>query len=114
MESSTEKIKMELGKLRLIRFVCHFPWLMLIILSISILILPAEWKNNIVAVNQIFMAWSFFGFILSFFLHYFECPKCGAKFHFRQYGKGLLSGYMYNDFTRKCMHCGLRLNGSNI
>ena len=34
-----------------------------------------------------------------------KCPRCGNKFHF---------GERYrNDFTRKCLHCGLLLNGSN-
>ena len=34
-----------------------------------------------------------------------KCPRCNNFFH---------AGPRYrNDFTRKCLHCGLRLNGSN-
>jgi hypothetical protein len=38
------------------------------------------------------------------------CPACRSPFCFRK-GRRF---YYYNDFTRSCLNCGLRLNGSNI
>ncbi len=39
------------------------------------------------------------------YLHAARCPSCGKRFASR--GAGL--GYRYNDFTSKCMNCGLEL-----
>jgi hypothetical protein len=38
------------------------------------------------------------------------CPACRRPFCFRN-GRPF---YYYNDFTRSCLNCGLKLNGSNI
>ena len=37
-------------------------------------------------------------------IHPYRCPRCGRNFH-----QGYIGVLPYhNDFTRKCVHCGLR------
>ena len=42
-----------------------------------------------------------------FLLRIARCPRCGELFARRAQGKGR------NNFTSRCMNCGLRLDGSN-
>lgn len=40
-----------------------------------------------------------------------RCPRCANRFHV---GTSRRFGAIQNGFTRKCMHCGLRLDGRNV
>lgn len=62
---------------------------------------------------QVLFAWAVLGFLLGFVVRAYPCPRCGKKFHHRQNGSGAFRTWVYNDFARSCMHCGLKLDGSN-
>ena len=111
---SPAEIQEKLRSLRLLRFICHFPWLMVFLLGASFLVVPPHIKHTVMPIYQLFFFWAFVGFFLSFFVRPFPCPRCGEKFHFKRYSTGLFSRWAYNDFARKCMHCGLKLDGSNL
>ena len=87
---------------------------MILLLGACNFILPETWSQAIQPALGIFFVWAVIGFFLSFSIRPIDCPKCGCKFHCKKYGDGFFSPYTYNDLTQKCMHCGLKLNGSNI
>lgn len=41
-----------------------------------------------------------------------ECPNCKKSFHF--HGDDYFTTSFSNTSAKKCLHCGLRLDGSNI
>ncbi|MDH5480637.1 MAG: hypothetical protein OEX11_07750 [Nitrosomonas sp.] len=43
------------------------------------------------------------------YLHNAKCPRCGNK-----YSAQPKWPYMFNTFSRKCINCGLKLDGSYI
>jgi hypothetical protein len=45
------------------------------------------------------LAWMVIVVVLSFRRRAFRCPRCGKHF--------FASWWFYNDFARKCVHCGL-------
>jgi hypothetical protein len=55
------------------------------------------------------------GFLLSFPMEWrlgsVACPKCQKSFHA---GPSPRWGVLRNSYTRKCLNCGLRLDGGNI
>ena len=54
-----------------------------------------------------FMAWLPLGWAIS----ETRCPRCANRFHV---GTSRRFGAVQNSFARKCMHCGLRLDGRNL
>ena len=56
-----------------------------------------------------------FGFLASIPLGWVisetRCPRCANRFHV---GTSRRFGAVQNSFTRKCMHCGLRLDGRDL
>lgn len=56
-----------------------------------------------------------FGFVASIPLGWVisetRCPRCANRFHV---GASRRFGVIQNGFTRKCMHCGLWLDGRNV
>lgn len=72
----------------------------------------SSWFNTIWA-----LLWvgAIVGFLLSFPLEWrisaVRCPKCHSSFHS---GPSPHWGFVRNSYTRKCLHCGLRLDGSNV
>lgn len=59
----------------------------------------------------IIMALFIGGLSRSLGIHTMDCPFCGKQFHIKRGGRAT---YFYNSYARKCAHCGLKLNGSNI
>jgi hypothetical protein len=122
METSPQEIRNGLYKIRVIRFLSHFPFLMIFLFILSFMIFPLEWVKRVGPLFESFLYWSFLGVILWFVVRRLLCPRCGHKFHHRgsDYRKSvgidsiLGAFFEYNDFARKCTYCGLKLNGSNI
>jgi len=46
-------------------------------------------------------------FVLSFVSKNIKCPRCAKRFHVKEIEYG--TGRFQNDFTRKCVNCGLPL-----
>jgi hypothetical protein len=71
-----------------------------------------SWFNTI---WRLLWAGTILGFLLSFPLEWrisaARCPKCQKSFHS---GPSSRWGFVRNSYTRKCLHCGLRLDGSNV
>lgn len=114
MNREQAEISEKLSGLRMLRFASHFPWLAVFVIGFSLVTLPISWKHFVLPFFHGFFIWAVVGFFLSFRIRPFPCPRCGEKFHYRKYGKGVFSPYAYNDFARKCMHCDLKIDGSNI
>ena len=105
----SEQIQENLKKLRALRFICHFPWLMIFMLALAMLVLPTTLNEAIMPIYKLFFVWAFVGLFLSLFIRPYACPRCSEKFHYKKHG----SWYSYNDFARKCMNCGLKLKGKD-
>ena len=112
-----EEALRKLRVLRFMRFVGHVP--LLSVFVVGGLLALARWASPQLGAaiwsHALFQAawallWLFaiFGFFLSFLLPGAKCPRCGKEFHFRR--RGLF--YLANEFSRACMNCGLRLDGT--
>lgn len=108
------EIEFGLQRIRFRRRVSHVPFFSAFALSGAVALLNLVAPNLGTVLSQNFLFKIPFGllflvgipcvFLVS--VVGLKCPRCGKLFH---------CGERYrNDFTRKCLHCGLRLNGSNI
>jgi hypothetical protein len=73
------------------------------------------WDSSLFSVFW-FLLWvgAIIGFVAAFFvglqLNAAKCPRCGEAFHS---GPSERWGFVSNGYTRKCINCGLQLNGGN-
>ena len=104
-----ENIRDGLMKIRIFRRVCHYPIIAFIVLAVVMQVLPDSIKELIKPVFNLFFGLAFISFFLGFFVRQLTCPNCNLKFHYKKLG----IGYRYNDFTSKCMNCGLKLNNKS-
>jgi hypothetical protein len=111
---SSVDISRGLKRIRFRRKLSHAPFLSAFAIGgfMALLKVVAPSVCSAIAQNQIYqLGFSLLiavGGICALFVSvmWMKCPRCGELFH---------CGERYrNDFTRKCLHCGLRLDGSNI
>jgi hypothetical protein len=61
------------------------------------------------------IAIAFVGLLLAYVLHwrlsFHRCPACRQRLF---WGPPRLGATRFNPFARRCLHCGLRLDGSNL
>ena len=112
------EIKEGLARIRRIRFFSHIPFFSVFIVAGALaflrLLIPEIgeliWSNQ---VFQLFWGLLWFCGIVSFFLgftlRYLKCPRCNEYFHVN-YNEFIKR----NEFTRKCLHCGLGLDGKDV
>ena len=59
-----------------------------------------------------------FGFFMSLVKSHVKCPNCEKMFNRREKSREIagmnFSTWVFNVFTRKCMNCGIMLNGRNV
>ncbi len=105
-----EHIQNELKRLRTLRLVCHGPFMAIIIVAALNFIAPASLKPIANSIAYICAIWFFVTFFFSFKVNSFTCPNCQQKFHVKVSSNGW---HALNLLTRRCVNCGLMLNGSN-
>lgn len=107
------KIEFGLQRIRFRRRLSHIPFFSAFALSgaIALLNLAAPSMGAVISQNSLFKIPFGLLFLVGVPCVFLvsvaglKCPRCGKLFH---------CGERYrNDFTRKCLHCGLKLNGSN-
>ena len=113
------EIQKKLGNIRKLRFFCHMPFLLIFGIGLTKVGLnlfqpdaaKAIFDNSVLLffVKLIFV-WLFAGFFVGILIRRQKCPRCGDYFHSRKNG----SYFFYNDLARKCLNCGLKLDGSNV
>ena len=104
----------KLARLRWVRYLSYGPMaaFALLVLVESLASPPISESANRAA--NLVLPLAFAGFALSFWLRAQRCPRCGLPFF--QARRRLSSGTrfpVWNDFTSKCMNCGLPIDGSN-
>jgi len=113
------EIQQELRKIRRLRFFCHTPFFVIFGVGLTkvglSLFQPDSAKtifdNSVVLfIWKLIFIWAFAGFFVGILIRRQKCPKCGDYFHNRRNG----SYFFYNDLARKCLNCGLKLDGSNV
>ena len=108
-----EQIELGLSRIRFRRRLSHLPFAIFfatgLLSGLLGLIVPSAihdlWQNTLF---KFLIAPFAFGSITALVVPVLglKCPRCGNYFH---------AGQRYrNDFTRKCLNCGLRLDGGNI
>lgn len=107
-------IRAELKRVKRLRFICYGPFAFTFVLYLTNALVSRWVKIDFGPIEFILFIWVVYGLLRSYSVGKFECPLCGNKFHSRRYGNGFLSLSRYNNLTKKCMNCGLELNGSNI
>lgn len=107
---TAEYINSELEKLRSMRKLCHRPLALLFVLASLSAFTPAVLKPLASFIGTVCVLVFFATFIYSFKINRFPCPRCGKRFHIKNTKSGF---FIYNLFTRKCLNCGLLLNGAN-
>ena len=107
-----------LEQIRTLRTIAHVPLLALIVVALSVTVLrsalpevgEAIWNDSLFQfLWPLLWAGGFISFFVGFVVRGLECPGCGKRFHVRSDG----NSWVYNEFCRSCLNCGLRLNGSN-
>lgn len=130
---SREKILKGLGPVRWLRsaglFALLFPVLLTLSFVIANKISPGSTAFLVSGASWTHRFWSllFYTFAAGAFLLFVNlarvCPRCGEGFFKRQgwqpkksrsIGKGSGFGFNVNTFSRKCLNCGLKIDGSNI
>ena len=110
-------------RVRLIRNLCMAPFfgvfLVGALLELARTVVPdmanAIWSNGWFKVFW-FVLWAaaVIGFLASFLAEVdvgsAKCPRCGNTFHS---GPSAKWGFIRNSYARKCVNCGLRIDGSN-
>ena len=107
------EINAGLGKIRLRRRISHLPFLSCFVLAglMALLKVTAPEACHAISQNPVYQLFSsvlvVVGMVCVMFISVvgLRCPRCGNFFHCGEHHR--------NDFTRKCLRCGLRLNGSN-
>ncbi|MCE9625317.1 MAG: hypothetical protein K8R69_07705 [Deltaproteobacteria bacterium] len=133
MADNREKILRELGPLRWLRAAAMFALLFPILLT-ALLVLAHKLTRNGMSFLVSGAPWThwfwsglFYLMVAGVFLSLLnlarQCPRCGNGFFKRQRLKpedGLSQmerpgiGFNINGFSRKCLSCGLRIDGSNL
>ena len=114
-ENTPDKIREGLRAIRIMRTASHFPILLLFIFGLAqAFIFSESWKEYSLPLFKLIFLFAAIGFVLGFGVRFMDCPRCGNKFHHKKTGETIIKWYMYNEFARACLHCGLKLNGSNI
>ena len=111
--AESQMIQNGLRSLRRLRVASHLPWLIFPFIAVIYFLLPTSAKSIAKPIFNAFFAWVFVGFMLSFLLGAIQCPRCSKTYHRKATGKGLFAGESFNYFTKECMHCRLKLDGSN-
>jgi len=118
---AAEKIPTELARLRALRMLAHVPLLALFFVAIAQGLIrsalpdtgEAIWESAVFQVLW-YTLWAagIIAFFLGFVVRGLKCPRCGQSFHMNNYLRRKTPWWI-NEFTRSCLHCGLRLNGTN-
>ena len=115
---SNPELAAELRKIRILRVIAHVPLLAFIVVALAVPVLrsllpqvgEALWHNPLFQVLwPLLWVGGFIAFFVGFAVRALECPGCGKRFHVRSNG----NSWVYNEFCRSCMNCGLRLNGTS-
>lgn len=125
--ASTQDISAALNSIRVLRRqrnICMAPFFAVFLVGIPLALVDefsfgivsgiwhSSWFNT---VWVLLWAGAIVGFLLSFLMEWrigaAKCPKCRRAFHS---GPSPRWGFVRNTYARKCLHCGLRLDGSNI
>ena len=112
MNDKSKKYLLEkLDRIRFAKYWTDIPLLVFLITAVCFFILK---EFHVEGWFKSFYQMSFFLFFLGFAMLFVQenikCPNCGKKFNVKING----SSYFRNLFSRKCMNCGLRLNGKNV
>jgi len=113
-EREHEELVRRLRILRFLRFFGHVPFLSVFVVAGLLALIrwlspqtgDAIWSHNLFQAMWVLL-WvlAVVGFFLSFLLPGIKCPRCGKEFHFKR--TGLF--YTANEFSKRCMNCGLSL-----
>jgi hypothetical protein len=113
-----------LARIRRMRWLSHFPLFFLLVVAVLETILRSFlptvgepiWQSAIfqTAWKLLWIA-AVMAFFLGFVVRAMKCPRCKLPYHYNYdaYRAKKLS-WRVNEFSRECLHCGLRLDGSNV
>jgi hypothetical protein len=106
-------IQARLTRLRWLRYLSYGPMaaFAFLVLVESLAAPPLSESANQAA--NLILPFAFAGFALSFWMRSHRCPRCGLPFF--QSRRRLPGGALFpvwNDFTSKCLNCGLPIDGS--
>ena len=104
---TTAEIDAGLRHIRNRRRLSHLPFAAAIIGAVCVALADEMWPGAIGTARSLLTPLFLVAILLVVFVPIagLRCPRCHGFFH---------AGPKYrNDFVRKCLHCGLRLNGSN-
>jgi hypothetical protein len=106
-----------LQQIRVLRAIAHAPLAALILVALTAWVLrsfvpdvgEAIWSSAPFRVLwPLLWVGGFIAFFVGFAVRSLKCPGCGKPFHVRSDG----NSWVYNEFCRSCLNCGLGLNGS--
>lgn len=100
-----------LSRVRKAKFATDVP--LGIFLGVVVVFFALQWlgcESWFKPIYQLFFVLLFLGFAMLFIQENIKCPNCGRKFNVKING----AYYFRSLFSRKCMNCGLRLNGDNV
>lgn len=105
-------IQARLARLRWLRLLIYGPVAAFTLLVLVEMLASPPLSQSANRAANLILPLAFAGFVLSFWLRSQRCPRCGLPFF--QTRRRLPSGRQYpvwNDFTGKCLNCGLHIDG---
>jgi len=111
-EKPIEEIQSGLKRIRILRMLSHGPILLLLIIAVPLFLGPEQLHDKLLPIWEGAFYLMIGGFFLGAFLRGLNCPRCGNRYHLKMTLGN--KSRLYNEFTKKCVYCGLRLDGKEI
>ena len=111
---SPSLVSARLTRLRWLRYLSYGPMVAFTLLVLVELLADPPLSDSANRAANLILPFAFVGFALSFWMRSHRCPRCGQPFfHTRRRLPGGMQFPVWNDLTRKCMNCGLPIDGTN-
>lgn len=111
---NTSDIRKSLRNLRILKWMAFGPIGVMAIVGLVLFAGPEEWRAALKPIMLFLIACTVVAMFLGMRIRSYKCPRCGNSYHQAMAKGGLFSLPVFNDFATKCMHCGLKLDGSNV
>lgn len=72
---------------------------------VPMMLITSKWNHSDRALAVVFVIWIFFLCRAVLQVAFAICPRCGNYFH--------IKNFFPNYLMRRCLHCGLHINGDN-
>jgi hypothetical protein len=111
-QASAEVIRAGLRKLRWIRNLSHGPMAAFALLVLVEMLASPPISDSANRAANVVLPFAFAGFVLGFWLRRRRCPRCGLPFFQTRYRFASGRAWpVWNEFSSKCLNCGLHIDG---